>query len=199
PSPERAAAYLRHADDEARHAQMFGKRARKLAGEARRPPALGPVRADSERLFERLGERDFLAFVHVGEERARQQFEAYVDYFRASGREREEALFSAILVDERRHGAYTRALLEELAGDPAEVRRALRRVTRWELGRRWLRAGRALAERVYVLATLTVYVLAAPLALLVRVARPISRGWRGVALPGAGAPSRTAALERGGE
>jgi hypothetical protein len=176
PSPARAAAYRRHADDEARHAQMYARRARRLAGEARRPVTLPPVRADSERLFEALGERDFLAFVHVGEERARRQFEAYVTWFKGQGRDPDVALFETILVDERRHGEYTRALLFELAGD-VEARRALRRVARWELGRRWLRAGRFLAERVYVALTLALYLLAAPLALLIRLARPIRRGF----------------------
>lgn len=172
--PARAAAYLRHADDESRHAQMFGRRAAKLGGEV--GLQLGPVRADSERLFELLGERDFLAFVYVGEARARAQFEAYVEWFKANGRGQDATLFETVLVDERRHEEYTRNFLFELVGD-VEARRALRRVARWEFRRRWLRAGRFLAERVYVVAMLLVYALAAPLALLVRVARPIRRGW----------------------
>lgn len=173
-SPARAAAYLRHADDESRHAQMFGRRAAKLGGEV--GLQLGPVRADSERLFELLGERDFLAFVYVGEARARAQFDAYVEWFRANGRGQDATLFETVLVDERRHEEYTRNFLFDLVGD-VEARRALRRVARWEFRRRWLRAGRFLAERVYVVAMLLVYALAAPLALLVRVARPIRRGW----------------------
>lgn len=177
PSPARAAAYLRHADDEARHAQMFAKRAAKLAGEAGRPFVLPPLRADSERLFELLGERDFLAFVHFGEERARRQFEAYVTWFKGQAREQDAALFETILVDERRHGQYTRELLVALVGE-VEARRSLRRVARWELGRRWLRAGRFVAERVYLALTLALYVLAAPLALLVRLVRPIRPGLR---------------------
>lgn len=176
-SSARAAAYLRHADDESRHAQMFGRRATRLAGEARPALALGPVRADSERLFELLGERDFLAFVHVGEERARRQFEAYVEWFKQAGRTQDSNLFETVLVDERRHGEYTLQFLRELVGE-VEARRALRRVGRWELRRRWMRAGRFVAERVYVAAMLVVYVLASPLALLVRWARPIRPGWR---------------------
>lgn len=177
PSPARAALYLRHADDEARHAQMFARRAQRLAGEARRPFGFGPLQADSERLFEALGERDFLAFVHLGEDRARRQFEAYVAWFRGRGREQDAKLFETILVDERRHGEYTRALLGELAGDEAAAHAALRKAARWEFGRRWLRAGRFLAERVYLVATLLLYILAAPLTLLIRLARPVRRGW----------------------
>lgn len=176
-SPERAAAYLRHADDETRHAQMFGKRAKQLAREAGLE-ALPPVRADTEQLFLELGELDFLAFVHVGEARAIEQFDTYVDYFQTHARERELGLFQTILVDERRHAAYTHALLLELAGSEAAASKALRRVRRWEAWRTWLRSGRFLAERVYVLTMLIVYLLAAPLGLLVRWARPIRAGWR---------------------
>lgn len=190
PSPARAAAYLRHADDEARHAQIFARRAQRLAAEAGLP-APGPVVADSERLFERLGELDFLAFVHRGEARACDQFTAYLTWFEGQGREHDRALFAAILTDERRHGEYTRALLIELAGGEAPARAALRRVARWELGRRWLRAGRAVAERVYVLTTLLVYLLCAPLALLVRLARPLRPGLHpAAALPPAPSPPR---------
>ena len=177
PSPARAAAYLRHADDETRHCQMFAKRARQLAREAGLAP-LGHPRADSEQLFYSLGELDFLAFVHVGEARAITQFETYVEHFRARGRERDAGLFEAILVDERRHAAYTRELLFELAADEREAQRALRRVRRWEAWRTWLRAGRILAEGVYVGSMSLVYVLAAPLALLVRAVRPTPSGWR---------------------
>ncbi len=176
-SPSRAAAYLRHADDEARHAHMFARRAQRLVSDAALPLALGPVRADSERLFEILGERDFLAFVHYGEERARRQFEAYAAWFATHARPLDHKLFETVLVDERRHGLYTRALLVELVGEP-EARRAIGRVARWELGRRWLRAGRTVAERVYLVTMLLLYILAAPLAVLVRMARPERRGWR---------------------
>jgi hypothetical protein len=176
-SPTRAAAYLRHADDETRHAQMFGKRARQIAREAGLAP-LGPVRADTERLFVNLGELDFLAFVHVGEARAIEQFDTYVEYFEAHGRERDANLFTTVLVDERRHAAYTLALLVELAGGQPQARQAMRRVRRWEAWRTWLRSGRFLAERAYVLTMLLVYALAAPLGLLVRWVRPIRRGWR---------------------
>ena len=176
-SPARAAAYLKHADHEARHPQIFARRAQRLAAEARKPPSLGPLRADSERLFETLGERDFLAFVHFGEERARRQFEAYSTWFKGHARDQDHKLFETILVDERRHGTYTRDFLVDLVGEP-EARAAIRRVARWELGRRWMRAGRFIAERVYIATMLLLYLLAAPLALLVRLARPIRRGWQ---------------------
>ncbi len=177
PSPARAAAYLRHADDEARHTQMFARRAGRLASEAGRPLALGPVMADSERLFEALGEVGFLAFVHLGEARAIRQFEVYEAWFRAHARDTDAALFATILGDERQHSAYTWQLLCELTGDVHHARKAVRRAQRWELGRQWLRAGRAVAERVYFGLTLVVYGLAAPLAVLVRLVRPERRGF----------------------
>lgn len=175
-SPIRAAAYLKHADDEARHAQMFGKRALQLAREAG-DAGLGPVRADCEQLFTTLGELDFLAFVHRGEARAIGQFRCYIAYFEGQGRERDASLFRAIITDETRHADYTKALLFELAGDPAAARKALRRVARWEAWRSWLRAGRFIAERVYLITMTVVYLLAAPLSLLVRWARPVVGGW----------------------
>ncbi|MBC8070018.1 MAG: hypothetical protein IAG13_16895, partial [Deltaproteobacteria bacterium] len=64
-SPSRAAAYLRHADDEARHATMFVRRAAELLREIG-ASAPTDVHADCESLFARLGELDFLAFVHHG-------------------------------------------------------------------------------------------------------------------------------------
>jgi len=147
------------------------------AAAARPRPRRCDRRDRVQRLFESLGERDFLAFVHMGEDRARRQFDAYVLWFREHGREQDARLFETILVDERRHGEYTRTLLGELAGDEATARRALRRVARWELGRRWLRAGRFVAERIYLIATLLLYLLSAPLTVLIRLARPIRRGW----------------------
>lgn len=174
--PERAARYLEHAADEARHARMFARRAAGLARRAGGPP-LPPARADTERLFERLGEVDFLAFVHRGERRGRAQFEVYEASFARRGDARTAALFAAVIEDERRHEAYSRALLEELAGSPAAARRALRKMALWEAWRVYRRLGRAVATRLYTAAMILTYALSAPLALLVRVARPTRRGW----------------------
>lgn len=185
PSTARAAAYLRHADDEARHCVMFTRRCAQLAAQAGSAnKLLPPVRADCERLFEQLGELDFLAFVHWGEARAIRQFHAYIDYFEAQGRQGDATLLKTILVDENRHAAYTRELLVELAGSEHEAQRAIGRVRRWELWRTWLRKGRFLAEHVYTLAMLMVYVLAAPLSLLLRLARPARAGFRALAPSG---------------
>ena len=175
--PARAALYLRHASDEARHARLFSRRSAELRAAAGRLP-LAPPRADTDNLFERLGEVDFLAFVHRGEARGCRQFEAYRDYFATVGRAADRALFHGVVADEYRHRDYTRSLLVDLAGGEDQARRALRRVRRWEAWRSWRRAGRGLAGRVYGLAMFAIYVAAAPLALLVRVTRPTHPGWR---------------------
>ena len=139
PSAARAAMYLRHAADEARHARLFAQRSAELCRQRGREP-LGEVRADTEALFERLGEVDFLAFVHRGERRGRAQFEAYHDYFVHRGAHEDASLFEGIIADERRHESYTRELLVELAGGEVAARAAMRRMGRWEAWRTWRRA-----------------------------------------------------------
>lgn len=176
-SAARAAMYLRHAADEARHARLFAQRSAALRRERGAEP-LGEVRADTEALFERLGEVDFLAFVHRGERRGRAQFEAYRDYFVHRGAGEDAALFEGIIADERRHESYTRELLVELTGGEPEARAAMRRMARWEAWRTWRRAGQALAQRVYAISMFAVYVVAMPLAVLVRAVRPVRRGWQ---------------------
>ena len=182
-SPTRGALYLRHALDEERHAQMFARRADELR-RAAGVDHFGEPRADSEALFQRLGEAAFLAFVHRGERRGRQQFEGYRDHFAARGDGKTRALFEALLDDERRHEAYSRALLVELSGGERQARRLLRRSIAWEGLRRWRRAGRSIAHAAYVLLMGALYLTLAPLALFVRVRRPERAGWR----PPAGGP-----------
>src|SRR5688572_25348540 len=65
PSPARRAKYLRHSLDEARHARMYAQRAAELRRARGKEPIFTP-QADTEDLFERLGEVAFLAFVHRG-------------------------------------------------------------------------------------------------------------------------------------
>ena len=177
-SPERAAAYLQHADDETRHCQMFVGRANQLLREQGPADAsVGHVEADYEALFDRLGERDFLAFVHWGEARAIREFEVYIDFFEARQRSRDAGLLRAILVDERRHAQYTLDYLHALVGE-REAKRAIARVRRWEWGRTWLRSGRSLANATYALLMGGLYVVSAPFALIVALTRPARAGWR---------------------
>ena len=168
--PERAARYLQHALDEARHARMFWRAAR------REDPGVAPVRADADRLYERLGEAGFLAFVHRGEARGCAQFAQYRAWF-AERDPRTAAMLANILEDERRHEAYTRELLAQVAGEPA-VGGLLRRVALHEAGRAWLRSGRALTRVLWTALVAPLYLALAPVAWLTRRLRPPRAGWR---------------------
>lgn len=177
-STARKAAYLRHAMDETRHASMFWRRAKELSGQ----PLPSP-QADTEDLFARLGEARFLAFVHRGEKRGRQQFEVYAKHFEKTGDERTAAMFGAILQDEIRHESYTLDLLVDLVG-PARARKELRWAAMWEAWRTWRRMGRAMANVVFVLAMMVVYLVASPIA------------WAASKLAGGGKKQRRRAWDR---
>jgi hypothetical protein len=174
-SEQRRALYLRHALDESRHAGMFWRRSTDLRVAVGLSPLPPPV-ADTEQLFERLGERRFLAFVHRGERRGCQQFERYARHFDRRGDTRTRALFDAILIDERRHESYTRALLVELAGGERAARADLRWAALWEAWRTWRRAGRAAASAVYAVAMIAIYLVAGLVAAI--AVRAAARGAR---------------------
>jgi hypothetical protein len=170
---DRRAAYLRHALDEERHATMFAAHAAEIRRAIGKPP-WGHPRTACEGLFEQLGETRFLAFVHRGEARGRAQFEAYEAHFAERGDGKLRALFAALLPDERRHEAYTRALLFERP----DARAALFRMTAWESFRVWRRAGQGLARLLYTATMGALFVLLAPFALLVKRFRPARSGWK---------------------
>jgi uncharacterized membrane protein len=176
PSEGRRAAYVRHLLDETRHAQMFALRSAELR---RRDglESLGSPDADTENLFESLGEVRFLAFVHRGELRGREQFETYRDWFARRGDDRSRALFDAIVRDERQHETYTWELLVELTGGVSAARAELRKAVLWEAWRTWRRAGRFLSEKLYFVLMLALYAMLAPFTLVAAVMRPARRGW----------------------
>jgi len=176
PSAERAALYLRHAGDEARHARVFKARSRALDRAAGRM-AQRSFDADVEALFARLGEVGFVAFAHRGEHRGCAQFEVYRSFFERRGDARAAQMFADILVDERRHEEYTWTVLVELTGDEPGARRALRRAAFWEAGRSFRRMGRATAELLWLVAATGLYLASAPLSVLTRLARPDRRGF----------------------
>lgn len=176
PDAERAATYLQHAMDESRHAVMFSRRAADLQL-ARGMPSYGAPRADVDHLYESLGELAFVAFVHRGETRARTQFEVYQRYFETHDDAKTAAVFARVLDDERQHESYTWELLVRLSGSEAAARRELRRSVRWEAVRTWLRYGRAFSRRVFTTSMWVLYVLIAPLALLVKARATRTRGW----------------------
>ncbi len=172
-SPERAAKYLAHAVDEARHAVVFARRAAGLRGGA--VEARVRAEADTEDLFRTLGALRVLAVVHHGERRGRAQFEAHARAFARSGARRDARLLGAVLRDEARHEAYTGELLAGLA--PAGARAAVRRARIWEAWRTFRRLGRAISAPLFALAMGLVYVAFAPLALVLR--RDGGTGFRG--------------------
>lgn len=177
PDLSRRAAYLRHAVDENRHAQMFSLRALELDPTLAFDDSL--ARADFEHLAARLGEARFLAFVHLGEHRARRQMELFRDELAAfEGTPRADtktrALLDAVLADESRHEAYTGQLLAQLAPAAKELRAA----RFWELRRRWLRLGAASSTLVFFAAMTVLYLALAPLALLERLRRSGGAGWQ---------------------
>jgi len=169
--PRIKALYLRHALDEARHSGRFFGLARELAGSA----GLASPRADSEELFERLGEARFIAFVHFGERRGRLQFEAYA---RALEQRRPQLAraFAQIASEELHHERYTHALLLERVGKNL-ARRALLWVRAWESFRRMRRFGRGAASFLYAASMSVVYLSLWPLARTFARARPSQRGF----------------------
>lgn len=136
--------YLEHALDEGRHAGLFLGRVQALGGADRTLAVLSDAAylADAgiqghETLFERLGELQFLAFVHVAEADAVEQFQTYL---RLGLPDAETAqMLRTILKDEAFHVSYSRAALEpyRLQGRQDEVRHALRTARRHRLLERW--------------------------------------------------------------
>lgn len=161
PSVERAALYLLHAEDEARHTRMFRKRASELSPGFGAPHRV-EARVVSTGLFANLGECDFLAFVHHGETRALEELEARCRVLDAAGDGRSARLIEAILTDERRHAAYTWRLLVELVG-PAEAGQRVRRQKLREAGRLFRSRGLLLVQPVLVLALVALYLVTGPL------------------------------------
>lgn len=162
--PQRRAQYLAHALDERRHADAFAARAVALDPDLRADPRL--AQTSFEGLFDQMGERRFLAFVHHGERRGVAQMRQYRRELAAlAGTRRADpetlALFDAVIADEDQHEAYTHALCRELGASSVSA------VT-FEFGRAWRRAGRSLAEAVFTGVTMALYVLLAPLAWIER-------------------------------
>ena len=171
----RRARYLRHALDETRHAHAFSEHARELAHAAGAAGFARPS-AGCEQLYERLGELRFLAFVHLGEQRGRAEFETYARLLRSRGADTTAQLFEGLIADERQHEAYTARLLAELGGAHG-ARRAVRWVRRWQAWREFRRRGRKLAGAMYAGTMLLVYVALAPFALTLRSFGKTERGF----------------------
>lgn len=166
---------VRHADDEARHAALLGG-----AEGAGHTPLGAALAGDTEQRggvdLDTLGDVGFVAFVHVAEKKATEEFA------RAGAVNAENAaLFESILADERRHVAWTAHALERFreGGRGAEVDQALSR-ERWRqrlLPFRWL-AGRLADGISALMLTILYFVVLFP---FTRLAPGSARGWQPVA------------------
>ena len=164
--------YLRHASDEARHAQLFWQ----SANEQEAPQ--GPLDADGEDLFIDLGEAKFLAFVHHAELRGLEQFEIYRDYFTRRERLPLAERLQGICRDEEHHAAYSWKLLVELSGSVKEPKQLLRKIQLWEAWRSWKRSGRFLSLGIYTLLIWFLFPILLPYAILVRSFSRRPSGWQ---------------------
>jgi hypothetical protein len=164
-SDSRAAKYLGHLEDEYKHTSIFLNRANKIRKDKGQSPLPHPG-SEYEQLFELLGEKRFLAFVHLGEKRGCIQFSSYAKYFDKKGDSYTASIFKAVLEDEVQHMNYTYELLEEMCGSKAEAHKELARANRWEMRRRWMRSGRAITSKLFFLITISIYPLFMPYKLL---------------------------------
>lgn len=176
--------YFRHALDETRHAGIFQARAEANGGGRDRARAAlvdaGTLQrhgiVEGRTMFERLGELEFLAFVHVAENDAVEQFNVYRDR-RLPDPESWEAL-GHILKDEHFHVSYSRQELDRWRkeGRGGEVDAALSRVRWRRLKEAWLRFSRGVGLVMGSAWLLAVYaVIVAPFRLVARLDRG---GWQ---------------------
>jgi rubrerythrin len=165
--------YLRHAEDEERHARLFRARGRALLRGLPRSPAapfeanflapgergLDDLRVESE------GDESLLAFLHLSEEAAARRFVVYQEALSHDPETRE--VFKDVLHDEAYHMSYTQAQLVRIAEG-----RTRRRVWQARLGRLWKAYLRLAAGLAGILGTLLLriqyFVLLPPFALLAR-------------------------------
>ena len=167
--------YLRHAEDEFRHATLFGTRARALLRNLPRSAdvfeanwvAPGERGLDDLRV-DRRGDEALLAFLHLSEKAAAQRFALYRQVL--AGDPETQAVFDRVLEDEAFHMTYTQAQLARVA--PA---RSGARLWRARFGRLWkayLRMAAALASVLgTVLLTAQYFLVLPPFALLARRAQ----------------------------
>lgn len=205
--PRLRAHFERHAADEARHAELFRRR----AGELRAVAAAAPSSANdpdklydlsrergrdevnshgffSAGVFEERGEVAYVAMLHVAERRAASLFRVHRDLTRDD--QETCAVFEEILRDEQYHVAYTGTELKRWRqqGRSKEVRTALSAARGSRFFGAWKRLGARAGESFGRLVLLVLYfTLLAPFGLLAKA----SRARRGYVKPGP-APPRAA-------
>lgn len=174
--------YLEHALDESAHSRVFRDRAQAL-GMGRKDSALIDIGylhehgiVGGQTLFERLGELDFLAFIHVAEGQALEQFEVYKR--RGLVDPVTQTQLDQIRKDELFHMTYSGAELDgyRRAGRTTEVRRAIWGVHWRRVKEKWLAFSRRIGDVVSGVWLLLMYTfVVGPFRLL---ARPEAAGWQ---------------------
>jgi hypothetical protein len=187
--------FLRHAQDERRHAELFRARGLEIlraartgrAGDAPQWLAPGERGLDDVRV-EPGDERGLLAFLHLSEKQAAHDFAGYARAVEADAATHE--VFREIIRDESFHMTYTRRQLVRLEPDRHGWILWKARLARlWRLYLRF--AGAIGAPFGAVVLSLQYYLLLPPFALLARLsARREREGWQIIA------PERAHGLER---
>jgi bacterioferritin (cytochrome b1) len=173
--------FLRHAQDEERHADLFRARGRSLrqgapaAGFEANWLAPGECGLDDLRA-DRLTEGALLAFLHLSEKAAARRFALYVQVLGVDPET--TAVFSQVLADEEFHMTYTKTQLRRVV--PARRGAALWRARGARLWKAYLRLAAALAGLVGQLVLTVQYFLIVPLfaLLALRAARHERTGWQ---------------------
>jgi len=181
--------YLRHAEDEQRHAELFRGRGRVvLAGLSRRAGGLeANWLAPGERGLDHLrveagGEESLLAFLHLSEKTAAGRFALYGQVLDCDPETR--AIFARILEDEAFHMTYTRKQLARISPRKQGLHLWLARAGR--LWKAYLRLATALASALGTVILALQYFLVLPL--FAFLARRAARRERPGFQPARGAP-----------
>ncbi len=175
--------YIRHATDEARHADLFRRRGRALLAEL---PARDEAAAEAnwfapgergldDLQVDREHDDTLLAFLHLSERAAAMRFAVYREVLAADPQTR--AVFEDILRDEAFHMNYTRKQLERVSPRRHGLRLWTARLHRiWKV---YLRFAAAFASVMGAVVLAAQYFLVLPVFALAarRQARREPRGW----------------------
>jgi len=162
--------YLRHADDEQRHAFLFQRRGRELLDSSRGRVFEANWLAPGERGLDHLdvgsdGDEALLAFLHLSEKAAAGRFAVYGKVL--DGDPQSRAMFARILEDEEFHMTYTRKQLARLS--PRQQGFRLWKARAGRLWKAYLRVATALAALLgTVMLAIQYFVILPPFALLAK-------------------------------
>jgi len=164
--------YLRHAEDESRHARLFRDRGRALLRSLPRSAAGGEANwlSPGERGLDGVGvegesAETLLAFLHLSEKAAARRFALYLEVLDCDIDTRD--VFAQVLSDEAFHMTYTRKQLARVSPRKQGLRLWQARAAR--LWKAYLRAASALASVIgHAVLLVQYFVLLPPFALFAR-------------------------------